>query len=419
MKAVASEKTQGAQASDGALSVDQIRASFPALRRVHEGNSVAYFDGPGGTQVAQPVLDAMQDYLVAHNANTHWEYPSSAETDAIISSSREVMADFLNCKPQEVVFGLNMTTLTFHLARSLGWSWEKGDEVIVTELDHHANIAPWRVLERERGITVRSVPFDVRTGELRMSELARCLTPRTKLVAIGAASNALGTVNDLEEVMMMARGVDALVFVDAVHAAPHILPDVKELDCDFLACSAYKFYGPHIGVMYARGELADKLAVPRLDPAPAEMPERLETGTGNHEGMAGAAAAVEYLASLATGSTRRERLQNSFAALHSRGQQLVEMLWEGLSQTKGVTLYGPSPDRPRTPTIAFNVKGKRPQDVARSLVRDGLFLSHGDFYAATVIERLQVGEDGVVRAGAACYTSAGEVERLVRAVRQG
>ena len=399
-------------------SVAEIRAAFPALSRMHGGKSVAYFDGPGGTQVPRQVVAAMSDYLLEHNANTHWAYPTSEETDALIASSRATMADFLNCSSDEVAFGLNMTTLTFHVARALGWLWGKGDEIIVTDLDHHANIAPWKVLERERGVTVRSVPFNIENGELRMSELARLLTPRTRLVAIGAASNALGTVNDLEEIMMMVRGVDALAYVDAVHAAPHILPDVRELDCDFLACSAYKFHGPHIGVMYARRDIANNLDIPRLDPAPAEMPERIETGTGNHEGMAGAAAAVDFLADLSSGDSRRSRLQQTFAALHARGQKLVERMWSGLQRIDGVTLYGPAPDRPRTPTIAFNVRGKSAEHVARQLSQSGLFVSHGDFYAATVIEKLGVAPEGVVRAGAACYTNEDDVERLVDGVRR-
>jgi cysteine desulfurase family protein (TIGR01976 family) len=396
--------------------LEQVRAAFPALKRVHGGNPVAYFDGPGGTQVASPVLEAMQQYLVWHNANTHWAYPSSEETDALLLKSREALCDFLNCAPNEVVFGQNMTTLTFHLARALGWNWGPGDEIVVTDLDHHANIAPWKILEKERGVLVRHVPFNARTGQLVMSEMGRAITTRTRLVAVGAASNALGTVNDLDEIIMMARGVDALVFVDAVHSAAHLLPDARALDCDFMACSAYKFYGPHIGVMFAREEVAQKLEVPRLEPAPSEMPERLETGTGNHEGMVGAAAAVDFLADLSVGQSRRERLQNTFGMLHATGQALVERMWDGLGGIRGVQLYGPPPNQPRTPTLAFTVNGISSEQVARSLAADGLFLSHGDFYATTVTEKLGVGEDGVVRAGAACYTTRDEVDRLVRSV---
>lgn len=394
------------------------RAAFPALRRTHNGIPVAYFDGPGGTQVAQPVVDAMRKYLLAHNANTHWAYPSSAETDALIGAGREVFSDFFNCSPTEVVFGLNMTTLTFHVARALGWRWSKGDEIIVTDLDHHANIAPWRVLERERGVTVHSAPFDVKTGELRLDALHRLINSRTRLVAIGAASNAVGTINDIATIASWAREAGALVYVDAVHSAAHVLPDVHAIRCDFLAVSAYKFYGPHMGVLFARSDVAGEMDVPRLDPAPAEMPERLETGTQNHEGIVGSAAAVEFLASLGEGTSRRQKLASAYSMLHERGQRHAEILWEGLRRIPGVEVFGPEPSRPRTPTMAFTVKGKSAEDVVKELVRDALFLSHGDFYAATVIQRLGVGQAGVVRAGAACYTTEDEVDRLISAVRR-
>lgn len=399
-------------------SLEQIRGAFPALTRTHAGHPVAYFDGPGGTQVPRVVTDAVTDYLLNHNANTHWCYPTSVETDGMLNNSRAAFADFLNCGADEVAFGMNMTTLTFHVSRALGWSLQAGDEILVTDLDHHANVAPWRELEREQGIKLVSAPFDKATGELNMIELSRLITPRTRIVAIGAASNALGTINDLEEIMIMVRDVDALVYVDAVHSAAHQLPDVKELDCDFLVCSPYKFYGPHIGVMYMRKEIGERMRVPRLDPAPSDMPEKLETGTQNHEGMIGAAAAVDFLASFGKGATRRESLASSYDTLHKRGQRQIELMWEGLRGVNGVTVYGPSPKRPRTPTIAFTVAGRSSENVAKMLVDHGIFVSHGDFYATTVIEKLGLGADGVVRAGAACYTSDDEVERLVRGVAE-
>ncbi len=398
-------------------SVDAIRAHFPALRRVHQGSPVAYFDGPGGTQVPAAVADAMADYLLHHNANTHWQYPTSVETDEIIAGSRQALGDFLNVDPSEVVFGANMTTLTFHLARALGRSWGPGDEVVVTELDHHANVAPWRALERERGITVRTARFRPETGELDWPDLERWVNPKTRLVAVGGASNALGTINALPEIAALARSVGALVFMDAVHYAPHVLVDAPALGIDFLACSAYKFYGPHLGVLYGRRDRLEALDPPKLDPAPSEPPEKLETGTQNHEGIAGAGAAVEFLASLAKfGGTRRERLVAAFAALHGRGQALVARLWEGLGAIPGVQLYGPPPAAPRTPTVAFTVTGRTSTEVARSLADRGVFASNGDFYATTVIERLGHARDGVVRAGCACYTDESEIERLLAGI---
>ena len=398
--------------------IDRVRSptfenNFPALARIHNGHPVAYFDGPGGTQVPRTVVEAMSDYLYHHNANTHWAYPTSEETDAIIESSRGVLADFLNASPDEIVFGANMTTLTFHLARTLGRGYVSGDEIVVTELDHHANVAPWRELEKERGVKVRTVKMIPESGQLDWDDFERQLNKRTKLVAIGAASNALGTINDIPRATQMAHSLGASIFVDAVHYAPHELIDVRDWDCDFLSCSAYKFYGPHIGILYGRSDLLASLDFPKLIPAPDTAPECAETGTQNHEGIAGAAAAVEFLASLASGPTRRDRLRAAFAGLHQRGRDLLEQFWSGLTSIDGVRIYGPPFDAPRTPTIAFTVNGIPSIDVAKKLAREGIFASNGDFYAATVIERLGLGEDGVVRAGCACYTTSEEIKRLV------
>jgi cysteine desulfurase family protein (TIGR01976 family) len=399
-------------------SLEQIRAQFPALARQHEGLPVAYFDGPGGTQVPQRVVDAMADYLLHHNANTHWAYPTSAETDALILGAREALADFLNASPREIVFANNMTTGTFHLARALGRGWGAGDEIVITDLDHHANVAPWRAIERERGITIRRVDVDLAKGQLDWSSLKASLSPRTKLLAIGAGSNALGTINDVAEAARLAHAVGALVYVDAVHYAPHALVDVKVMDCDFLGCSAYKFYGPHVGVIYGKEQLLQSLDVPKLAPAPDEAPDRMETGTQNHEGMVGAGAAVDFLASIGSGPTRRARLVSAFHALHEAGMAHFARLWDGLGAIPGVTRFGPPSDQPRTPTIAFTVTGHTSEEVTRALVKRAVFTSHGDFYAQTIVERLGLSEPGLVRAGAACYTSADEIERLIAGVKE-
>ena len=248
--------------------VDQIRQDFPALRRIHNSRSVAYFDGPGGTQIPMQVAEAMNDYLFNHNANTHWEYPTSHETDEIIDKSRMAIADFLNADPSEIAFGLNMTTLTMHLSRALGREFEPGHEIVVTELDHHANSDTWRALATDRGLIVRELPMNIETGKLEMNRLPELLNERTKVVAIGAASNILGTINEFEKVVKMAREVGAYSFVDAVHYAAHEIIDVQKIGCDFLACSAYKFYGPHIGILYGRKELFEAIDFPKLRPAP-------------------------------------------------------------------------------------------------------------------------------------------------------
>lgn len=402
----------------GVASVEAIRARFPALERRHNGIPVAHFDGPGGTQVPQAVVDAISDYLLHHNANTHWAYPTSVETDAALAAARAALADFLGGRPSEIAFGANMTTLTFHLGRALGRRWAAGDEIVVTELDHHANVDPWRQLAKERGLAVRAVRFSRETGQLDMKDLASALGPRTRLVAIGAASNALGTVNDVRRAAELAHAKGALVFVDAVHFAPHVLVDVAALGADFLACSAYKFYGPHVGVLWGRQPLLEALDLPKLEPAPENAPDRLETGTQNHEGIVGAGAAVDFLASLAEGPDRRARLGAAMAALHARGQELVARLWSGLERTTGVTLYGPPPGEPRTPTVAFTVRGVASEDVARALAERAVFVSSGDFYATTAVGRLGHAHDGVVRAGCACYTTLDEVERLIAGVQE-
>ena len=403
------------QITDSVASVEEIRSRFPALKRVHNGRPVAYFDGPGGTQVPTQVVEKMNDYLYHHNANTHWEYPTSNETDEIIDESRKTVAEFLNADPSEVAFGLNMTTLTFHLSRALGRQFKPGDEIVVTELDHHANSDTWRALATDRDLTVRVLPMNVESGQLELDRLPGLLNSRTKLVAIGAASNILGTINEFEKVVAMARDVGAYTFVDAVHFAAHELIDVQKIGCDFLACSAYKFYGPHIGILYGRKELFESIDFPKLRPAPDYSPERLETGTQNHEGIAGAAAAVDFLASLAGEGSRRERLEAVFRELGRRQDRLTELMWNGLSEIDGVKLHGPPPGEPRTSTLSFEVNGCSSQEAARRLAEDAIFASDGDFYALTVVERL--GVDGLVRAGCACYTAEEEVERLISGVR--
>lgn len=409
-----------ASAQARVLDVSEIRAQFPALERQHRDRSVAYFDGPGGTQVPRAVADAVTEYLLRHNANTHWRYPSSQETDAMLAGARTALADFLGAAPEEIAFGANMTTLTFHLARGLGRAWGPGDEIVVTELDHHANVAPWRALERERGLTVRSVPLDAETGQLDWGALEAALSGRTRLLAVGAASNALGTVTDVARAAELARAVGALTFVDAVHYAPHRLVDVRALGCDFLACSAYKFYGPHVGVLWGRSERLAAVDIPKLEPAPDTAPERMETGTLNHEGIAGAGAAVDFLAGLAPGAGgRRERLRTAFAELDRRGLALARRLLDGLKAMRGVRVFGPADASARTPTVAFTVEGRHTDDVADALAEEAVFVSNGDFYAASVVRRYGLAaRGGLVRAGCVAYTTADEVDRLLEGVER-
>lgn len=400
------------------ISTEEIRQHFPALNRRHNDFPVAYFDGPGGTQVPSSVVEAMSDYLFNHNANTHWNYPTSNETDDIISYSRQAFADFLNASADEIVFGQNMTSLVFHLARALGRDFEKGDEVIVTELDHHANIDTWKSLEKEREVTIRTVPMDVESGTLIFEELENLFNEKTKLLAIGAASNALGTITDVSRACRLAKEANALSFVDAVHYASHKLVDVKKIDCDFLACSAYKFYGPHIGILFGRGELLQKIDFPKLRPASDNAPERAETGTQSHESIAGAGAAVDFLGSLSAGDTRREKLEKTFGEIHTRHEGLVKILWQDLSSIPNVKVYGPNAEMPRTSTVSFTVEGIDSKFVSQKLAEKGIFASNGDFYALTVVEKLGLAEKGLVRVGCAIYTTREEIERLIEAVRE-
>ena len=400
--------------------VEAIRDQFPALKRRHAGVSVAYFDGPGGTQVPERVAEAVSNYLLRHNANTHWGFPTSAETDVLIGAARSAMADLLGGSPDEIVFGPNMTTLTFQLARALGRGFPPGSEIVVTELDHRANVDPWLDMARMWNFEVRRVPFHVESGTLDMRALETAINKRTRLIAVGGASNALGTINDLAAVRRLTRERDCLLFVDAVHSTPHLPVDVAELECDALACSPYKFYGPHVGVLWVHRSLLDALQVSKLRPATDRSPERMETGTLNHEGIAGALAAVEFLASLDQDpGSRRERLGRVMRELHARGNLLAERLWAGLTELDGVRAFGPAPGTaPRTPTVAFVVQGLPSAEVSRRLAGEhGIFCSHGDFYATDVAHCLGVAEVGLVRAGAACYTSPDEVDRLISGVR--
>lgn len=415
----------GVRAESGEVAdLERIRAEFPALRRTEGGRPVAYLDGPGGTQVPRSVPAAMSEYLLGHNANTHWSFPTSVETDALLAQSRRAIADLLNADPDEIAFGANMTSLTFHLARALGRSLGPGDAVVVTELDHHANIDPWRALEVERSVSVLRVKMVPETGHLDWDDLGRCLSDhRSRVLAIGAASNALGTINDIGRAVAMARESEAMTFVDAVHYVPHQLVDVREWGCDFLACSAYKFYGPHVGILYGRRDRLARLNLPKLEPAPDTVPERLETGTQNHEGIVGAAAAVDFLASLAgdgddgAPASRRERLRRVFGVLHERGRALTARLWNSMSTVEGVRLLGPPPEAPRTPTVSFTLRDHPSADVSRRLAERSIFASHGNFYAATVARRLGVSEQGMVRIGCACYTTDEEIDRVVEGVK--
>lgn len=405
----------------------RVRADFPVFTRRVAGRPIAFFDGPGGSQIPQPVIDAVGDYLAFHNANTAGRFATSEESDATISAARAAVGDLLGAPAGEVVFGANMTTLTFAVSRALGREWGPGDEVIVTELDHQANVAPWRRMAEERGMTVHMVPFDPETLQLDLAALERFLSPRTRLVAVGAASNAVGTINDVRRAARLAREAGALSYVDAVHYAPHRLVDVAELECDFLACSAYKFFGPHVGILWGRSEHLERFTPFKLPPAPDTAPERWETGTLNHEGIAGTAAAVDWIAGLGrdeegqpgNAGGRREALRRGYARIEEHEGELLRRLLHGLHGVDGVRVYGPPAGAERTPTVALTVEGSTPDEVAARLGAEGVFVWNGNFYALTCTEKLEL-EDrgGLIRAGLAPYCTEEDVDRLLDGVER-
>ncbi|MEO8478377.1 MAG: cysteine desulfurase-like protein [Gemmatimonadota bacterium] len=402
----------------GPRTIAELRAEIPALATRGGASANARFDGPGGTQVPQSVIDAMVHYLTTSNANAHWGFPESDRSDAMVEDAREVLAAFTGGQPEEVVFGANMTTLTMHLARGLGRGWQAGDEVIVTGLDHHANVAPWEALAIERGIVLRWWAADPLTGELDLTDLPGLIGPRTRLIAVGGASNALGTITDIRTVASLAKQHGVLVLVDAVHLAAHRRLDVAALGVDFLVCSPYKFYGPHAGVLWGRHELLERVDAPRLRPAPSTGPERLQTGTAAFEAIAGCAAAVRWLASVAgSGGTLSEQLDASFSVLEAREMVLFTQLWDGLGTIPGLRRFGLPPGPGRTATVSFTVDGHTAQAVSAILTRHGCSASHGDFYAYTAAEVAGVLPNGWVRLGLAAYSDDTDVERVLVALK--
>lgn len=404
-----------------------VRSRFPALSREIDGRIPVFFDGPGGSQVPGSVIEAMSDYLLTANANAHGAFATSRRTDEGIASARAAAADLLGCGADEVVFGANMTTLTFAFSRAIGRELDSGDEIIVTRLDHDANVSPWQALADEVGAVVRIADVRDEDCTLDMDDLKRLINPKTRLVAIGYASNAVGTVNDVAAVVRLARAVGAWVFVDAVHYAPHGPIDVHGLDCDFLVCSAYKFFGPHVGILYAKRQHLIRLRPYKVRPAPEEGPSRWETGTLNHEGLAGFVATVDYLAELGrrvlpSASNRRAALAAAMEASREYERELGVQLITGLLKIPGLTLYGiaePARFAWRTPTVAIRLAGKSPAELALKLAERGIFVWHGNFYALGLSEKLKVETDGgFLRIGLLAYNTREEVKWLLLTLQE-
>ncbi|MDA7632471.1 cysteine desulfurase-like protein [bacterium] len=409
--------------------IDRIRANFPALAILDGQKARVYLDNPAGTQVAQGVIDRMTDYLVRWNANCDGPFSTSRQTDQLLESTHQAMADLLHApSSREIVFGQNMTSLTFALSRALGHRLKPGDEIVVTRMDHDANIRPWVRLAEDTGAIIRWLDFDTETARLRMDQLDEILNERTKIVAVGLASNLLGTVNPISEIAKKVHRFEALLFVDAVHYAPHGVIDVNQLGADFLVCSPYKFFGPHQGVLWGKAELLETLPAYRVKPAGETLPGKFETGTQNHEGQLGVLGAIDYLEWLGrefggendTDVLRTYSLRLAMEAINRYERLLSRELIAGLSEIDRVTIWGitdPNDLEERVPTVSFTVDGMSPRWIAEMLAAENIFVWDGHSYAVEVIDRLGLSEDGgVVRVGAAHYNTPSEIEQLVSAL---
>ncbi len=401
------------------LDIAALRARFPALARTHDGGPYAYFDGPGGTQVPDSVIEAVSRYYRTSNANHGGAFATSQASDEIVEDAHAAIADLLGVGPDEVILGANMTTLTFHLSRSIAATFDSGDEIVLTGLDHAANVDPWIAVAADLGLVIRWWEPHLDDCTLHLDDLRALLSPRTRLVAAGWASNAVGTINPVAEIVALAHSVGAWAYIDAVHAAPHLGIDARAVDADFVACSVYKFFGPHVGAVYGRGSILKSLPAYKVRPSESKF----ETGTGNFEGYAGSLAAVGYLedvgvmAGAAADASRRDKLVTAMRAIRAVEMPLYRRLHDGLAVIDGVRLFGitdPAAFDRRTPTAALTVAGVSSHDVAAALGAEGIAVWDGDFYATGLIERLGLAESGgVVRIGLTHYNTADEVDRLL------
>jgi len=402
------------------LDVKAVRSQFPALK-----SDAVFFDNPGGTQVPQPVLNRIHGYLTASNANRGGAFRTSIESDRLLDDSRRAMAVFLGAtRPEEIIFGPNMTSLTFQVSRALAREFLPGDEIIVTRLDHDANIAPWRLLAEDRGCLIRWLDFDPEDCTLDLNRLDALLSPRTRLVAVGYASNAVGTVNPVAEITRRAHAAGALCFVDAVQYAPHGRIDVHALGCDFLVVAAYKFFGPHLGILYGRYEMLDRLRAYKVRPAPEAPPGKFETGTQLHENIVGTLGALEYLASLAGSEASGDQGQHLDEAVRRIGRyerHLTDRLVDSLQTIHGLRIYGitdPAQREARVPTVSFTIEGHHPRAVAEHLGRGRIYVWDGNFYALAVTERLELeGSGGLIRVGLVHYNTEDEIDRLTASLK--
>lgn len=401
------------------LDTSAIRKQFPALRREENGRPVVWLDGPGGSQVPQSVIDAISGFLARGGSNHGGAFTASRDSESIHEAARAAIADLYGTRPDDyVVFGMNMTSLNFALSRALSAQWGPGDEVVVTRLDHDANVAPWLLAAADRGVTINWVPFDTTTYRMDMDELEAAIGPRTRVVAITHASNAIGTIVDVKEATRLAHEAEALVVVDAVHYAPHGVLNMAEIGCDFMLASSYKFFGPHLGAMAGRGDLLEAVDAYKVRPSPASGPGKWETGTQSFEALAGVIAAVDHIADLSPRSgTRRQRIEDAFAAIGRHAVALGKRFLSGLPSS--ATVFGITDDlTARTPTYAIELEGFSARRLATELGDRGIYVTDGNYYAMEVMNSLHRGDGGLVRIGFLHYTTEEEVDRLLEALHE-
>lgn len=398
--------------------VEQVREQFPSLQRIENNQFVAYFDGPGGTQIAKRVIDAMHTYMSNGVANVDGVFTTSKETEEIVQNAREHVAELIGAEPNEIVFGANMTSLAFKIARLISQNWANDEgNIVITEMDHHANIDPWLTAAEQTNVDVHTIKVNTETLTLDISDLPEKINEKTKLVAVGLASNAIGTINDVEQIVERAKEVGALVALDAVHAVPHFPVNFKKLQGDFLFCSAYKFFGPHVGIVAVNEDVMSELEPFKVKPAPNTMPDMLETGTINFEGLIGVTNAIQFIASLGEGNILSEQLASSYEKLIEYENSLAEKLRNELEKMDNVTLFQADDSHKKTPTIAFRINGWNSAEVCSELANNyAINIDYGNFYAETLIKRLNVSTDGVIRVGISPYNTEEEIDRLIEGI---
>lgn len=399
--------------------IKEVRKRFPALQRTYNGKQVVYLDGPGGSQTVVEAINAVRDYMMKGGANLHGAFPTSIETMEMIAEARESVAALFNGKAEEVAFGGNATTMMFHAARAIAKTWQEGDEILLTELEHHSNIDPWRKEAEDKNVTVKYIPLDTKTLTLDLSSLDELITEKTKFVAVGLASNCIGTINDVKTISHAAKKVGAVVAVDAVHAIPHFYVDREALGIDMLFSSVYKMFGPHVGLAMIKKELFDQLEPYKIMPAPDETPDKLEIGTQNHEGIAGVTEAIRFIAKLGEGNSLKERIISGYEAMEAYEDSLARFVRKELKNIEGLTLYQADDSVKKTPTVAFRVEGISPQEfTSRMCERESVFIADGHFYAYRLAEKLGIVEEGsFIRAGISVYNTMEEMERFVTGVK--